>query len=97
MQQLETYYRDSRPKRKAAEPRVCPRCGGEVFWAKWDDTKTRVVVDSVPDFRPPPRGGRIVLVMRLMPKPHLLAFTYKPRLHPPTRNRYTDHWDICPP
>jgi hypothetical protein len=58
-------------------------------------------VDAVPDMRPPPRGGDIVLTLRGGEYGELLAEKYLEAKHDPDgsptrRNRFTSHFFSCP-
>jgi hypothetical protein len=54
-------------------------------------------VDAVPDMRPLPKGGDIVLTLHGGQFGELLAEKYDPGgYEPKARNRYTSHFATCP-
>lgn len=77
------------------EPSKCRSCRQDVLWAEWPSGK-RMPVDAVPDMRPPPKGGALVLSLRGGGHGQLLVEKYDPAKHDKKRNRYTSHFATCP-
>lgn len=85
--------RDAKP---CTEPSECRSCHAEIFWVTWGSGK-KSPVDAVPDQRPPPNGGSIVLWIHDGEFGFLRAEKFNPREpNHANRNRYTSHWDTSP-
>ena len=87
------------PIHPATDPQTCRSCGAEIYWVEWEKSKKRMPVDSVPDMRPLPRGGSVVLSLRGGAETgKLIAESYVETKHGKDRNRYryTSHFCSCP-
>lgn len=78
----------------ATTPRKCRSCSQDILWVVWPKTGKKMPVDAVPDMRPPPKGGKIVLAYN-READELRAEMFRPE-HGPKRNRFTSHFTTCP-
>ena len=85
--------RDEKP---VTDPSKCRSCGAEILWVKWPTSGKRMPVDAEPDWRPLPKGGDIVLMLRGGAFGELLAEKFNAERHGQDRNRYTSHFATCP-
>lgn len=83
-----------RQAKPCTEPSECRSCSGEVLWVVWPRSGRRMPVDAVPDMRPPPKGGDIVLTLHGGDFGALHAEKYDAQKHDFARHRYTVH--DCP-
>lgn len=85
--------RDAKP---CTEPGECRSCSAEILWVVWPKSGKRMPVDAVPDMRPPPKGGDLVLALHGGEFGALHVEKYSPQRHDSKRNRYTSHFATCP-
>jgi hypothetical protein len=83
-----------RKAKPATEPSKCRSCGADILWAITRNEK-KMPVDAVPDMRPPPKGGNMVLFLRGGQFGELRVEKYYEPKHG-KQNRYTAHWSTCP-
>jgi hypothetical protein len=88
----ETRAQLARDVAEAAAAGKCRSCGADVLWVQWRSGK-RMPVDAVPDMRPPPKGGTLVLFVS---HGKLFVHTYDAVADGPKRNRFTSHFATCP-
>lgn len=85
-----------REAKAATEPSECRSCHAEILWVRWERSGKRMPVDSVPDMRPMPKGGDIVLTLRGGEFGELIAEKHQAQKHGEQRNRYASHFAKCP-
>ena len=77
-------------KRPVTELRECKSCLAPILWVHWKVSDKAMPVDASPD----PRGS-VVLTHRKS-EDKLVAEKFNAAAHPPSRNRYTSHFETCP-